>query len=243
MVTCKLQGGMGNQMFQIATTIALALRNNSEYRIPATFSDIKRKIAFNHFPASSEADVRSLYREPAFTYSEIPYSDGMCLDGYFQSEKYFSDFRNEIINSFGLEYKKNNGVVSIHIRRSDYLELIDIHPVLGMEYITEAIKYFNSLRYKNFMVFSDDMDWCMKNVNVANFPFCKFKYSEGENEVEDMESMSGCEHNIIANSSFSWWGAWLNQNPYKIVIAPNKWFGKLLNHDTKDLIPSTWIKL
>lgn len=243
MVTCKLMGGMGNQMFQIAATIALAFRSDSDYGIPATFSDAKRKIAFGHFPLASERDARFFYREPSFTYNEIPYQDGICIDGYFQSEKYFSDFRKGVIDAFGLSYEKNKGVVSIHIRRGDYMELEQFHPFVSQEYITDSIYHFYAKGYKNFLVFSDDMDWCRKTLSGTNFPLCRFQYSNGKSESDDIRRMSGCEHNIIANSSFSWWGAWLNRNPEKIVIAPKRWFGKSMNHDTKDLIPENWIRL
>lgn len=247
MVCCRLQGGTGNQMFQISTTIALALKNNSSYKIPGILHnaniDTKRRTIFTHFPVSSEGDIKFIYNEPSFTYNKIEYKDGICLNGYFQSEKYFSDYRKEILDAFNFQYKKKERCVSIHIRRGDYLLLPNYHPVQSLEYIRTAIQYFFNKQYIDFVVFSDDIEWCKNNINSNHFPKCQFEYSEGKTEIEDMQLMSNCEHNIIANSSFSWWGAWLNQNHNKIVIAPKTWFGKLVSHNTKDLLPDNWIQL
>lgn len=243
MVTCNLQGGLGNQMFQISATIALALRNGTDYKIPRTFNDPKRKIMFHHFPPASHHEILSTYNEPHFHYQAIPYQEGLCLNGFFQSEKYFNDYRSEVINAFNIPKKTKEGVVSIHIRRTDYLGIQDYHPVMTMEYIGTALAHFVGRGLSRFMVFSDDMNWCVSNLNVMNFPMCQFEYSIGRTEIEDLSHMAACDHNIIANSSFSWWGAWMNQNPHKIVIAPQTWFGSAASHDTKDLLPEAWIKI
>ncbi len=160
------------------------------------------------------------------------------LCGYFQSEKYFSHCREEILKAFNFKWNKITNKVSIHVRRADYVVGTPFEPIT-MEYITKAILFFKEKGYYNYYVFSDDMEWCKRNVNSGVFSDCKFEYSEGKNEFEDLELISSCEHNVTANSTFSWWGAWLNRNLNKIVVTPEKWF----NGVNKDLIPDSWIKL
>ncbi len=248
MVTCKLYGRMGNQMFQIAATIALALRNNDSYAIPAGSKKPDLWPRYFHFPRKL-MHVKSIWQESSHSYTAIPYSDGLCLDGYFQSEKYFSDYRKEIIEAVGLHWAKWNGIVSVHVRRGDYVNLQEKHPPVTVEYLREAmatIENYPSVSPLNgekprspfqFLFFSDDIEWCRRNF-PGNW------YSENRTELDDLMMMSCCEHNIIANSSFSWWGAWLNRNADKVVIAPKVWFGPKNAHlDTKNLIPDTWIKI
>ena len=126
--------------------------------------------------------------------------------------------------------------VSIHIRRGDYTSLTNEYEQLTLEnYYNKAMSLVDN---KKFIVFSDDIPWCkeaFKNKNV--------EFEESNNEIQDFAKMISCKNNIIANSTFSWWAAYLNQHPNKIVVAPNKWFGPKLNHNTKDLIPKKWIKI
>lgn len=225
-------------MFQIACCIAHALRNGVPYKIPIKTSDPRIWPAyFNHFPRLLPSDKISLhYKEPEFTYSPIPFTDNMCLHGFYQSEFYFKDFRGEIIKAFRIPYKPNPGVVSIHVRRGDYLQFADKHPPVTEEYLCKAIAKFPGWK---FLVFSDDMKWCREH-----FLGSEFSFAEKNSPLKDLELMANCEHQIVANSSFSWWGAWLNQNPDKIVIAPKVWFGPGNNHlNTKDLIPKPWIQI
>ena len=125
-------------------------------------------------------------------------------------------------------------VFSIHFRRTDYLQYSDAHPVPSYEYYAEAIEKFDS--YDLGFVFSDDIEWCM-NLDLLNTG--KFIFSNNSN-YEDMYLMSQCKGHILANSSFSWWGAWLNDDPNKEITVPKVWFGPKLSNDTKDLIPSDW---
>lgn len=222
-ITVKMQGRLGNNLFQFAAAYALALRNND------------RLINFEH------VENYPIYKEPCFEYKEIPYQKDIFLSGYFQSEKYFIDFKDEVITTIkeqlGFNISKPNNKISIHIRRGDYVGN-ECHPHITLEYINSAINYFKELGYndKDFIVFTDDVRWCRVNL--------PYPISINRTAREDMELMSCCEHNIIANSSFSWWGAWLNQNPNKIVIAPKIWFGgRKANLNTKDLYCKTWIVL
>jgi len=246
MITCKLYGRMGNQMFQIATAIGMAVKHNTNFKSPRhTLNPSVWRKYFNHFNELLPSErISGIYKEQGHNYQQIPFQNNMCLDGYFQSEKYFDFCREQILNEFGFKWKMLGGTVSVHIRRGDYLQFPDKHPVVSMEYITSAINYLVKRKYHKYIILSDDMEWCKQNINRDKFKKCKFDYSEGRADEKDMEVMSCCEHNIIANSSFSWWGAWMNRNPNKIVIAPSVWFGEGNKHlNISDLIPNNWIKL
>ena len=144
---------------------------------------------------------------------------------------------------FNLPAQIKNGVVSIHVRRGDYVTFSTMFPPVERTYLKPAISGFTNMNIRNFLVFSDDIPWCKQH--FTQYEGCNFQYSEGRNEYEDLVLMSQCEHNIISNSTFSWWGAWLNQNPNKIVVSPSEfnWFGKKSKIDTKDIIPKEWIQI
>ncbi len=175
------------------------------------------------------------------------------LDGYWQSEKYFKDIediiRKEfILKSMGEEankikkvIEKEKNSVSIHIRRGDYVnnpKTLAIHGVCSIDYYKRAIKYINKkTKGVKFFVFSDDIPWVKENLELKNVFFVSNSNIKAE---EDLFLMSLCKNNIIANSSFSWWGAWLNKNREKIVVAPQNWFN---NKKEKDIVPLSWIRI
>lgn len=227
-------GRLGNQLFQIAATVALAVENNDDYAFPPW----KEAAHFNLTSCfSHDLSQQQVYREPHFPYSPIPYRPNLDLEGFFQSEKYFANSKYLIQSlltpkiGFGMKYNHT----AIHVRRGDYLQLSREYVQLGMDYYRRAMQMIGS---KYYIIFSDDMGWCKANFGGDNVIF-----SEGKSPVEDLALMLSCEHAIIANSSFSWWGAYLNKNPSKIVIAPHNWFGPNLPHDIRDLIPSGWTKI
>ena len=192
-----------------------------------------------------------------FTTELLTASDDSYLDGYWGSEKYFKDIENIIRKNFTFKDKpdevnqqmisriKNCDSVSIHIRRGDYVndkKTNQFHGVCDLNYYLKAVVLI-SKKVKNpqFFVFSDDIEWAKQNL-LLKFPCVYVDHNIGKKDYEDMRLMSHCKHNIIANSTFSWWGAWLNKNKNKIVIAPKKWFNdKTIN--TKDLIPNSWLKI
>lgn len=252
MVTSNLIGGLGNYLFQIATSLALCLDNKDTL----VYDDNDATVV--HKPIDSYRDniFRNInfnkinynvihYNEPNFHFNKVDYVPNIRLNGYFQSEKYFNHHREEILKFFSptqdiIEKLKTkypfidkSNICSIHVRRGDYLRLPHHHPVCSSVYYGEAINYIGGNNV--FLVFSDDIDWCKNTFKGSSFIFV-----EGNTDFEDLYLMSMCKNNIIANSSFSWWGAWLNKNPDKIVIAPNIWFGNAVTHNTKDLIPKTW---
>lgn len=196
---------------------------------------------------------RKIYREPFFHYDEnfFKANGDVFLKGLWQSEKYFKPFEKEIRNIFTFkevshlasQNLKNETSVSVHIRRGDYLTKIsqEILGTLPISYYQQAIEVIKSkISNSTFYFFSDDIDWAKSNFQIPNAIFVSNSLTK--NHFEDLYLMTQCQHNIIANSSFSWWGAWLNDNPNKIVIAPERWFNKGPK-DTQDLIPEGWIKI
>jgi len=179
------------------------------------------------------------------------------LSGYWQSERYFQNIQSVIREEFRfkpltdpkniewLNKIENENSVSLHIRRADFVnnKYHDIHGTCSVDYYKKAARYIaDKVKRPVFFVFSDSIDWVRKNL-ILPFPCEYISGNSGEQSYIDMQLISLCKHNIIANSSFSWWGAWLNQNPEKIVIAPMQWFvSKKLNEQTIDLIPETWLR-
>lgn len=225
------RGRLGNQLFQIATTVALAVRNNDRYVFPPW----EHEKYFNlHNCFVSNINSRETFKENGFAYSSIPYKPNLNLSGFFRSEKYFQDCQDLIQNlltpTIGFDIKW--GCTAIHVRRGDYVHLSKEFALVGMDYYKMAMDIIKSERY---MVFSDDIAWC-KSRFIGN----RFVFSEGKSPVEDLALRISCENNIIGNSTFSWWGAYLNKNPGKTIVAPKSWFGSALPHDTRDLLPMDW---
>lgn len=248
MIVCKLEGGLGNQMFQYASGISIAMRNQRPINFywDPSVGDTKRPFLLNEFDNVEVVmfnDVPTGYQTVIdnFNYDEftIP-KEKVFLSGYWQSEKYFKQYELGIRNLFKiddvLKYTIPNNSVSLHIRRGDYLNKPEVHPTQTLEYYENALKTIGE--YNKVFVLSDDIEWCKGNIKFDNVIFV-----EGQSEFQDMKLMSLCEHNIIANSSFSWWGAWLNNNPNKKVISPCHWFGNNVNLNTNDIIPEGWLKI
>lgn len=229
-------GRMGNCLFQLSVVINLALENNDKYVFPNWIEEPNFNL---HNCYSNNITNTKTYKEKDFNYTPIPYSPDLDLVGFFQSEKYFinnQDIISRLLTpkiGFGMKW----GYTSIHVRRGDYLQLKDCYHDLTMEnYYLPAM---NIIKSKHYLVFSDDINWCK-----TKFIGEQFTFVEGNSPVTDLSLQMACEHQIIANSSFSWWGAWLNKNPSKIVIAPKNWFGpKLIYNNTVDLIPKEWLQI
>ncbi len=179
------------------------------------------------------------------------------LDGYWQSEKYFDKIKNIILDEFtvkNVQLGKDKEVddmissiesVSVHIRRCDYVnnsKTNEKHGSCDLSYYHACVKQISmKLKSPHFFIFSDDIDWVKNNLKLS-FPTTIVDHNSADKAYEDLRLMSHCKHNIIANSTFSWWGAWLNKNQEKIVIAPKKWFNDNAI-DTSDLIPSNWLRI
>ena len=231
-------GWLGNQMFQYAAVASLAKEIGASFGFPKNTPNL-----FDVFNLTAEKDPAPsmyLYKEEGFHYHPLPEtSEDVTLFGYFQSEKYFSKHKDFIKKEF--TFKKQltdapSGKISLHVRRGDYLNLQEHHPPCTMSYYNKAMDLFPG---GQFLVFSDDIDWCKRNFKGKNVEF-----SMGESAEDDLQLMSKCDHHIMANSSFSWWGAWLGNNKDKRVVAPKQWFGPAKRgYDTKDLYCEDWIVL
>ena len=257
MITCKLKGGLGNMLFQIATTTALALDNadhavfdfkshraNQGHKPKRYRETIFRKLVHQRRPKTERR-----YEEPHFHYAPISYDPALGLEGYFQSERYFAGRRDEILELFAptdaqVGYlREKYGLLlaqqptSLHVRRGDYVKLADHHPTVPLAYYEHALDELSS--DGPCLVFSDDPSWCRETFSDPRFVLV----SETTDELE-VYLMSMCHHHIIANSSFSWWGSWLDSRGEGRVIAPKTWFGPAFSeHDTNDLIPDHWTRM
>lgn len=289
MIVVKLTGGLGNQMFQYATGLALARRLGTEvlvdnsaytkyklhkYNLDAFKNkpDIAPNIYglveillnnnfYKYLPKSLKYYIENkyfykIYKENDFSYStNINHLSGSRIKilGYFQSEKYFKQYRSEVVESFTFndmdkkheligKIKKTNSV-SVHIRRGDYLitKNLKVHGILDDDYYKKAYKFISKqVKNATFFAFSDDPDWVRQEFKFI--PRLHVIKGDTRRPIRDMYLMSQCKHHVIANSSFSWWGAWLSQNQNQIVISPKKWF---TDPSTKnpDIYCDGWIKL
>lgn len=242
-VTCKLWAQLGNQMFMCSAVLGYAKKHRLDYFLPPkTIAPAVWKTYFPQFPTQICPPHYFTYKEPEHSYNEIPYHKFIQLEGFFQSEKYFAHCREDILKAFQIPWKPLEGFVSIHVRRGDYLNYPDKHPVITIEYLRDSILYMAERGYRNFVVCSDDIPWCRKT--FAGVEGASFSYSNNRDPIQDLALLSCAEHQICSNSSFSWWGQYLNQNPNKIVVMPEKWFGPGNSHlSTKDLYPEYAIKL
>ncbi|MDQ3047795.1 MAG: alpha-1,2-fucosyltransferase [Bacteroidota bacterium] len=230
------------------------------------FKNFQNKKWFNRFLTFKN---QSYLRQPNFFFRYYPEIEkankDSYLDGYWQSEKYFRGIDSEIRNDFkflpstdtvnielALKIAECNSV-SVHIRRGDYVSnnvTSEFHGTCSPEYYSIAMQAA-SLKISNpvFFVFSDDPTWVMNQKYISGKNVVLVNHNKEDKSFEDMRLMSLCKNNIIANSSFSWWAAWLNENPGKLIFAPEKWFNpeskwfKQYNIDTSEILPSEWIKI
>ncbi len=305
MIIVKLQGGLGNQMFQYAAGLALANRNKCKLKLDCSWFNLSHKVTclnpINNriqkvdqliTPREFQLDIFELHNNFSKTediffsenkgikfstifkkfisqkkfrhYSESKFSfdqnffklkSPLTIEGYWQSEKYFFEIKNIILSAFKFrgEFSKENNIIfnkinslnsiSIHFRRGDYVYNSNVnktHGICSMSYYNSAIKYVcDRVNSPYFFIFSDDIEWVKENIKIENATYVS---NPNLSECEELMFMSYCKHNIIANSTFSWWGAWLNKNENKIVIAPQKWLNTNISKQP-DIIPSTWLKI
>jgi hypothetical protein len=269
MIYLNLKGGLCNMLFQIATATSIAISKNTTASFPnlddqlkMLNEDIKHNPNLKHsFEYKNLNIFKNLITEKPkesckridfpFHYSKINLDDSdYIIDGFFQSENYFKENEDYIRNMFSATNEINELIntkygeiikyrtTSVHFRRGDYLLNPSIHPTQTMEYYNESIRITKDITEK-YLIFSDDISWCKENFKSDDFIFI-----ENEKDYIELYLMSKCDNNIIANSSFSWWGAWLNNNPNKVVIGPTKWFGPSFSFfNTNDVLPKNWIKI
>lgn len=266
MITTYLQGGLGNQIFQISAAFNLAKLNNDEacFNFNSSHTPLQgnqslkyKDNIYKEFKHNDDLKSDVEFNQIGHCYNPIPYQKNLQIQGFFQSEKYFIESKDEIVDKIvlGLNFNKekyesvmdyineitfrsdkSQTLVTVHIRRGDYLRFPHIHTLCDLDYYKTALSIMKEKIGDFTPIFiSDDKEWCKNNFDGIVSPF--------DDEIEDMILMSNCEHNIIANSSFSWWGAYLNKNPNKVVIGPKKWFGSGGPQDQDDTIPKKWIKI
>lgn len=236
------RGRLGNQMFQYAALRGIANNLNYEFSIPKVGHRLFDIFKMDGCKTREENKIvmQSLthhgFEFDSNLFNNCP--DHTDIFGYFQSEKYFSSIKQLILEDFTfinrdsefLDLAKNS--VSIHVRRGDYLLLQSYHPVATMAYYKRAM---DILGEGPFILFSDDVEWCRSEDVFKDCTIIDVSDSEA------MFLMSQSKHNIISNSSFSWWGAWLNTNKHKIVVSPKGWFGPSYSeYNLSDLYPKGW---
>ena len=278
MLSVYIQGGLGNQMFQLFAVIAHALSNGIEFKFPYyehTSAGISRptywKTMFKHLSKHTfipNTIPFARYNEPFFHYTQLPRTaqNIMCV-GYFQSEKYFKtmfsqicdlikldDMKQSVRTELGSVYLKQDCLnISMHFRLGDYKSLQNVHPVLNNDYYIKSIQHIidTTSSQLNIICFCEEEDKpvVMRRIDEIKLHFnsTRVVFVLCDTNVADWKQMllmSLCDHNIIANSTFSWWAAYLNTNPSKIVTHPSAWFGPVNKHlNTNDLIPSEWCSI
>jgi hypothetical protein len=262
MVAVLAEGGLGNMLFQIAFGINQSRKYNTEYKV-LNYDNNSNHINYLH-NTQAEKYRNTIFKNinfddyipqnlhiyhhkiTLFKYHEIEYIQNMLniYQGYFQSEKFFKQSEQTIKEIFSPDCQQINYIlskypqlrgrsISVHIRRGDYLYKKEYHPVIPKSYYEKSISLFDP---QNVFVFSDDLDWCKKNLSK------KYIFVD-EPDWICLYMMSLCQNHIIANSSFSWWGAKMASWSFNHVnvINPKTWFGEAYNHDLSDLFPSHWI--
>lgn len=255
MVSFKPVGRAGNFIFECATALAYSIKHNLDFSVPHSTTDqYWCPIYFQHLqnenfnPNLESIDIwENGHHYQPLSFEESWKGKNIIIQGYRQSEKYFKEYRKELLYLFGLKWEFRKDWVAFHIRRGDYVYLPTRHPVITNEFIDKAISYFTDIGVTRFSMFSDGLDWVRNNVNSAIYPDCEFEYNEKKDDaLENLVFGSFCEHQISSNGSYGWWMGWLNQNPDKIVVTPHKdnWFGtdnKYLS--TEDIYPEDWVQI
>ena len=288
MIITKLQGGLGNQMFQYACGRSLSIELGENLKVDISSydgnnsRDTKRYFSLDHYNAvidvASPEDINDAEKAlapslatkiikkslslvgapmPEPTFGSIRQNKTKYLSGFWQSENYFKSHSDSIRKDLTLKEPlgektkfilndiiNRDNTVALHVRRGDYIKdkaTREYHGICEPGYYRKAISYIvDKIGSPNIFIFSDDIGWATKNIQ---FPFSTTYVSKPEiKDYEEMHLMSNCQNHVIANSSFSWWAAWLNERKDKIVIAPEKWFAR---HPStyKNIVPSSWIKM
>lgn len=256
MVTIRLRGGLGNQMFQRAYGIALEAKGyHIQYDTSELVPNTTKEFSLDGFAS----DVRFGHGGNVFTYEEgMRYQehfmnppDNITLVGYWQTEQYFKNVIPKVLREFTFRFPVRATAAAwldeiqhtrcdsafLHVRRQDYVGLQHFHGMPSVQYYLDAVKALPA--HTAVYVFSDDIPWCRQA--FADF---RFNFIDGTNKFEDLQLMKACKHAILANSSFSWWGCWLGdcQQP-RAVIAPKQWFNPAVNIDATDIVPERWRKM
>lgn len=251
MVTCDFHGRLGNNLFQIATVISTAKKLGSNFVFPNnTWAGHRGKIdvdlsIFDYDFTRQDLDIENVYNEKLFNYEPIQFEGSeVKLSGFFQSWKYFEDIKQDLIQKYFVpnknilenleKYSITEQSLGISVRRGDYLMLQDNHCVLSIDYYQRIINEYFENRVDSIYIFSDDLEWCSETFGHG----CEYVKEDIGTQLFMMTRM---KHLIMSNSTFSWWGAYLNSKQ-GTIIAPTPWFGpNYKDKDTKDLYYPDWI--
>jgi hypothetical protein len=268
MIVTYTEGGLGNLLFQIVFTLIQAKKNNCEYFFDNYEDNLNlifqkhngdafnyKSTIFKNINISSPPKIflPTIQHHCPFEYSEIPYEKN-CINlhkGYFQTYLYQIGHEKYLSEIFKLDNQTEEYIqkkypflfeltcVAMHVRRGDYLQLSYFHPVVPVDYYHRALKLLT--QFDKILVFTNDVDWCYKNLIDSRIIFIE------EKDWLSLYMMSYCKYHVIANSSFSWWGARFAEIFYPEkninVIYPTNWFGDGVKENTKDLIPNRWTGL
>ena len=292
MVIVRLTGGLGNQLFQYAAALRVALITGSPLRLDILSLARDSKRCYSLWPyqisatLAGDAEItffqgrerlrtakHALYeriparwrrwhwvRQPSLRFYPpvLGLQGSVYLDGSWQSERYFGDITDRLRSEFTLsapltgrnealarQIESMPSTVSLHVRRGDYVDHAAtqaIHEVCSPDYYAAAVlRLAGSEDKSHVFVFSDDTTWVKTNVHLP-LPMTIVDHNPADQAHEDLRLMSLCRHHIIANSSFSWWGAWLGRKPGKMVFAPNRWFN-CDGYEIRDIVPADWTLL
>lgn len=269
MITIELMGGLGNQLFQVFALISYALTNKN----PFYFEDkdiihgTRKKYYWNSLLSNIDkfkgkvCRVQNIIREQGFNYNQLPIiaDNNTKMMGYFQSYKYFESQYTNICKFIKLEDKKSlfidkydySNTISMHFRLGDYKNLQQHHPILTLDHYEKSLTHIISQSNKDnwkvlYFCEDEDLEYVSDKINKLHDKFNNLSFEKINSQYEDWEQMmimSLCSHNIIANSSFSWWGAYFNSNE-NIVCYPETWFGPAQgNKNMIDMFPDHWFKV
>jgi hypothetical protein len=266
MISIQLMGGLGNQLFQMAWLFSYAKKYNKSFMLPSFMESHDRNTYWPFFTSLnshlvSPVSLRNLriVEEPHFHYApelDQDHGDNFIFKGYFQSWKYFHQHRDSILLMLNIHEMQENEIdnlnldhtVSMHFRRGDYRNLTHIYSILEIDYYDRALNHFSNMEIPFVVYFfyqESDLEEVRDIINRLQEIFPLYTFLSGTHGREDWQQlllMSLCTHHIIANSTFSWWGAYLG-NQENITIYPSTWFAKGVHHNICDLFPSHWISL
>ena len=281
MITCHLRGGLGNQLFQIFTTIAYSMQrlqpffflNNYQLGNGENGSTIRYTYwdtFLNNLKIFLKNDIQIgtmlTVGETSFNYEKLPEHNlkkDIMLYGYFQSYLYFYEYKDTIFKLIKLDSKKRSikqtvnydfkNTISLHFRLGDYKRYPDVHPILPVSYYSNALQYLlyetnnlTSITHVLYFCEDGDLNEVTEMINELKQLYPEVVFERADPLLFDWEQlllMSLCKYNVIANSTFSWWGAYFNENIGKNICYPAVWFGPKAAHNTTDLFPKDWTKI
>lgn len=224
-VTCKFNGRLGNIVFNICQVIAYCKKYDLQYWFPKYAWACTNGIPTISVPDTGpEPTIPTVYHEPVIDgypfYHDIPRMDNVEFNGYYQSFKYFEDYRQDILDVFNLPNEMNKGMVGVHVRMGDCIGQEKAFPIAPWEYYDRSIQHMVEKGYTNYLIFSDSIEYCIQQFTAEHYPGCTFEFRTGYSELEDYQALVQCEHIITARSTFSLTAGWMNQNPDKIILCP-----------------------